>query len=396
MAQLSGPSTAVLADGQTLVSARPWTPTIANADRVLASPAHHYASQFLGFRGKSPTTEELSQVFVPDQAQRWLRVAGALGIEFAWCRDCDRPMHANDAYDIPGERHVCDDCVANYSFCSHCDERELDEDMCSAYGGDQLVCSGCLDYNYHHCDTCGYYVEDDDEDHEHDDPCHCEAPHQLFSMPNNGYGSFASDERITVATAKGQIDSRGMASLTDYVWNNILVPLVDAGHGSSITFEKARDAHMDVRAMHPEWQTKDGNFTRRLARLLYRDHAIKVPPGHLSQLGNIARQHSSEAVEYHIELTRDLNMDPSAFYHEDSCWWGSYGRSRCALKQCGGMAIRSFDHCGDVSGRAWIAPLCHNTDGGSSRRTKRRRRPTSSSTGTATCPDTRRLGCSRT
>jgi hypothetical protein len=77
----------------------------------------------------------------------------------------------------------------------------------------------------------------------------------------------------------------------------------------------------------------------------------------MSQIGTIARDHS-KPVEVEIEVTREFNESAAYFYHEDSCYWGSYYESRCALKTNGAFGLRSF-RGGAVSGRAWVMPLRH-------------------------------------
>jgi hypothetical protein len=82
----------------------------------------------------------------------------------------------------------------------------------------------------------------------------------------------------------------------------------------------------------------------------------------MSQVGNIARNHST-AVDVQIDVTRDLNQSPEAFYHDGSCWFTDYaGSSRCALKTNGGYGLRSFGTY-SVSGRAWVMPLRQDESG---------------------------------
>jgi hypothetical protein len=90
--------------------------------------------------------------------------------------------------------------------------------------------------------------------------------------------------------------------------------------------------------------------------------SYKLSDAAISAVGNLARQHSSDESSWTVEFTRDLNQPADYFYNDDSCWWGSYSASRCALKSWGGIGMRSFAesryHSGsDVSGRAWVQPL---------------------------------------
>jgi hypothetical protein len=123
-------------------------------------------------------------------------------------------------------------------------------------------------------------------------------------------------------------------------------------------------------AVGDQWQGKRGNYTRRLSREVYNTMGLKIPGALVSKIGNYAKEHSSDTSEWAVEFTRDLNLSPEDFCHEDSCWWGSYYESRCALKSWGGLGIRTFENDGyaDVpTGRAWVQPLnkdmqpTHNT-----------------------------------
>src|SRR5205807_3813691 len=97
-----------------------------------------------------------------------------------------------------------------------------------------------------------------------------------------------------------------------------------------------------VAALDPAWQTKRGNFTRRLSTAVHQRHGIKLAPEVISEVGNLARQHSSDTATWLLEFTRDLNQPPEAFYNGESCWWTSHASSRCALKSWGGLAMRSY------------------------------------------------------
>jgi hypothetical protein len=138
--------------------------------------------------------------------------------------------------------------------------------------------------------------------------------------------------------------------------------------GLRVAFWEASDAHAAagknvrkaIESVGDEWQGKRGNYPKRLASALHKV-GIKLAPATISEVGNLARQYSDDTSEYHIEFTRDLNQSAAYFYHEESCWWQSYANSRCALKNWGGLAMRTFaeadsDHY-DPSGRVFIFPL---------------------------------------
>lgn len=151
---------------------------------------------------------------------------------------------------------------------------------------------------------------------------------------------------MTVQLPRGTVDDQGMARIREalYAMSGKWTATVDV-----------------VESVGPEWQTKRGNLTRRLSSAWHKAGLGKVDAQTLSKIGNIARAHSSDDASWHVEMTRDLNQSADAFYHEDSCWWQSYFASRCALKQWGGIGMRSYEDVGDCShrpdGRVWVQPL---------------------------------------
>ncbi len=253
------------------------------------------------------------------------------------CIHCSAALWTEDAHQTADGDDVCDACCDDlYSTCYHCEQLHRHVDWVN----DEPVCSSCLDRYYEWCESCGTHV---DEGHVHD--CCCEAPHLRFTFPANGDGSIANDSRLTVTLPAGVIDDRGLTALVELL------------HGVTGSYHSARCVY----DLDHQWVTREGNFTRRLSRLLFKVHGIKLPAGVLSEVGNVARMHSSETSAWHIEFTRDLNHDAAAFYHAESCWWTDHADSRCALKACGGLGLRSYVAHGRAAdspnGRAWILPL---------------------------------------
>ena len=242
----------------------------------------------------------------------------------------------------------CEDCCSCY-VCESCSERVSDEDV--THVGDEPYCSDCLANYCSYCDTCEEWHHDDD-DHEHDD-CDCEAPFRRFSFPANGAGVIGADERLEVALPAGTVDDEGMDAIRGLLCR-------------ALPHINATTIYATMHEVGPLWQARRGNFTRRLSSALHK-HGAKLSPGVLSEVGNLARQHSSDGAKWHVEVTRAFNESADHFYHEDSCWWPTYGgnrpgsalTSRCCLKSWGGIGLRSFAD-GDTwrpAGRAWIQPL---------------------------------------
>jgi hypothetical protein len=176
----------------------------------------------------------------------------------------------------------------------------------------------------------------------------CASPQPEFTIRNEDHQPLASGTKALV-TLPGIIPAEGLDDIGAY--------LRSLGYS---------DLSYDLGPVGSEWQTRKGNFTKRLSGHAYKAHAVKLPQYVLSGVGSIARDHSQEA-SFMIEVTRRLNMSSASFGNPGSCWWDSYRRSRCALKTNGGFGLRAFGQkrtirerirgTRHVTGRAWVLPL---------------------------------------
>ena len=270
--------------------------------------------------------------------------------ELEFCGNCDDPAWDDDLRGaMGGGLQICDSCWDDWTYCDRCEERYSPNDMTEALSGSD-ICESCRSSYYSWCDDCdGWYPDEYSDDHEHSsggDGC-CTSPQPAFRIRNDSCEPLANDTKITVTLPAGTISAEGLAEIKYYLQR-----------------EGQFDLSYSVDAIGAQWQTREGNFAKRLSRHAYQAHQAKLTPDVLSQVGCIARDHST-AVDVRIEVSRDLNTSAADWYHEDSCWWGSYGESRCTLKTNGGFGIRSFsspDHH-SPSGRAWVMPLRLSEDG---------------------------------
>jgi hypothetical protein len=312
-------------------------------------------------RNRNPAARDL------DLDEEWARFAGYQREEFLqhlrdkvsdpdevdeieFCDNCSDPVW--DTSRAGNGRDICESCWEDWYTCDHCDDRFPSDDMNSTLD-EGYVCDSCLRRYYSFCDSCdGYYADEYSDDHDHNSGygCECESPAMEFTVGNGGGEPLRNDTRVTIELTSGVISTEGLQAIRDYLRDNV-----------------ADGWAIDLGALGDEWQTRTGNYAKRLSRYVYQQYQTKLTPEDLSAIGQIARNHS-ESVSVAIEVTRDLNMSPSDFYHDDSCWWacnGDYEESRCALKSNGGFALRSFNgrYDGYVSGRAWVMPLKLNEDG---------------------------------
>lgn len=288
-------------------------------------------------------------------AQLEREIADSDEVHVTWCDDCSDPVKADDANDISGGQ-VCNGCFENYASCSDCGKSVSTDNM---YGTlhDEYVCEQCANRYYSWCDECdGYYHHNYSDEHEHNGGgCDCESPAQHFTMRNDGEPVLANDTRVTVALPSGVISDEGINQIRHLlrtVTYNIGYDTVEDRDERNKWF----DFTYKIESLGSQWQTREGNYTKRLSKLAHKSGGLKITPEMLSKIGCIARDNST-AVDFQIEVTRDLNLPAEDFYHEDSCWWQSYYEGRCSLKSNGGIGMRTFDDRGRVQGRAWIMPI---------------------------------------
>lgn len=276
-------------------------------------------------------------------------------VEIVWCSDCKLPMRDDDEFTWIDDGAVCESCLdANWTSCYDCEEYSLTS-LLNTTMDDVEVCSACIHENYRWCDVCDGWYRDEYGGHEHS--CECASPAFSFTIPNDGNPPLCNDEQVEISLPAGVITEEGLYAIQDYLRRESY----EYTQYDDATCAGLNRLRYDIGTFDPNWQRKDGNFTKRLSRYAYKTFGVKIPSKILSQIGNIARDHCAGA-EYAIEVTRDLNMTAEEFGHEDSCWWGGYESSRCALKSNGGFGMRDLPH-GEVRGRAWVMPLKTKDDG---------------------------------
>lgn len=255
---------------------------------------------------------------------------------------------------------VCALDIHNCRLCFHCNQLSV---YTTHMYNNTRVCEPCRDEHWFFCDECDdWRLQVDMGQHGHnegdgeDSDCCCQVYATTFSI-KNGDGLLGNDTKTEIILPGGLISDEGTGAISDYLrlmacsYNEDGEPYLDA----------LSRIWNELEELGNRWQTKDGNYTKRLSRLAYKKHKMKIPPTVLSRVGDIARDHS-KPIDYEVAVTRELNLPPTEFWHGDSCWWQSYSSSRCALKSNGGFALRTFGedtHCGNifVSGRAWVMPL---------------------------------------
>lgn len=267
------------------------------------------------------------------------------------CNDCSDLVHTDDAHTVNGDDLVCDSCNDNYYECDSCNERIHGDYTCTV-GYDGTACESCRDNYYSFCDGCGEYYSNDDGPCCSRD-CDCVAPGQSFVFPiEGGASSIRNDERYAISLAAGVISAEALEKIQRLIRDagrKIFNEARAAGPASDEDYTAARGLYYAydyvagnfADSIGPEWQGRRGNFTKRLSRFAYNAKKISLPPTLISEIGNVARAQSN-GTDVSVEMTRDLNQSPEDFFHSESCWWTDYSESRCALKNNGGIGMRTF------------------------------------------------------
>ena len=99
-----------------------------------------------------------------------------------------------------------------------------------------------------------------------------------------------------------------------------------------------------------------GTFPKRVGKFYYKHQRLNCPPSFLTEIGNIARQHTEENPLYRFEFVDRFDWKAGDYGDSGSCFWGGNEGARDVIADNGGYAIRFYDSDDNGIGRAWIAP----------------------------------------
>lgn len=284
------------------------------------------------------------------------------------CVVCHAPHWEDDTARDVEDRPVCDSCQDDLTVCEGCDQFSVSPYFISVWMySDRPFCQNCASNLLSYCSDCDeYYFNEDRGDHDHERFCEC-APMPLeFRVPGNSHGPLEQDERLLVQFPEGMVSEEALEYVISILWSHQYAGLQYAADGytrvpDAPTYQDMRDV---VEGLDRVWQTRRGNFTKRLSSALYKAHKVTLNDGVLSRVGSAIRDMGGATTSWYVEFTRDLNQGPACFYHEDSCWFGGENQSLCALKHWGGFAMRSYSsedqHQDRPDGRCWVQPLDEN------------------------------------
>jgi hypothetical protein len=289
--------------------------------------------------------------------------------DLSMCGDCERATFTEDGTSIDdGDRYVCQRCLENNYFdCADCGNYSSNDNEISIehFGS---ICRNCYENGeYSQCDRCGNHFHNENtvyDDNTERTYCEAHAPrsgckptHLKFEFPALclPQQSVQNDEIVEVSVAHGDVGAQGIAQIVQHIqiktsgkWGNYGVSCSEI-HDDSI--------------MDTLWQTREGNFPKRLAKHLLIEHHLKLTDELMAEVGNIAKQHTTKPGKHYLSITRDINQDPGEFVNDGSCWWGSESNSRCTFKAMWGFGVRTWstpggrDDGGYPVSRAWLIGL---------------------------------------
>lgn len=172
---------------------------------------------------------------------------------------------------------------------------------------------------------------------------------------------FHLNERFTITLPQGAISDEGMRLINQYVISqNIQSELWKASNPD--------DKRQFLPVLPENWAWNwlvtgrgeyVGTFPKRVSKFYWQAHQLKCPTAFIQEIGNLARQHSSDNVSYDFEFVDKLDWKSGDYGDEDSCFWGSRETARQILVENNALAMRFYKE-GKGHARAWIAQLGDN------------------------------------
>ena len=99
-----------------------------------------------------------------------------------------------------------------------------------------------------------------------------------------------------------------------------------------------------------------GTFPKRLSKFYFQEHGIKCPTSFVQELGNLARQHSSEQITFTFDFNNRFDWEAGDYGDNNSCYFTDRRAALGMLRDNDALAIRFYE--GDKGiGRAWVAKL---------------------------------------
>lgn len=162
------------------------------------------------------------------------------------------------------------------------------------------------------------------------------------------FASVPCGKRFTIKTPDGEIAEYGICLTKSYLKLQGLPPLPE-------DFEWI-------------WVTRRGTLPKRVQSFYHKQHAVRLTPEQVSELGNVARAHcGSASKEYTLDFTNRITWEAGEFGDYGSCYWGNNAQAKDMLHENGAFAVRGWkskkpddDQSFDGYARAWLVPIGQN------------------------------------
>jgi len=102
-----------------------------------------------------------------------------------------------------------------------------------------------------------------------------------------------------------------------------------------------------------------GALPKRVGKYAYQELGVKLTAKQLSEIGNLAAQHSVRNETYFCAIVDDFDWSDGDFGDGGSCYWGGNAGALDMLKDNGGRAILFWRDEAHTTGfaRAWVVPF---------------------------------------
>lgn len=171
---------------------------------------------------------------------------------------------------------------------------------------------------------------------------------------------FQAGVQYTFTTPQGTISETGIRLIEEYISRQ--TPRVSE---SWIAVNEAVTIPFSLPLLPEDWKYTwivtgkapyVGTFPKRISKFYYKNFGIKCPTEFLTNIGNIARTHSSEQKTYSFDFTNEFDWESGDFGDGGSCYFGGRSGARQMISEADGLAVRFFDSNGNGLARAWILP----------------------------------------
>lgn len=240
------------------------------------------------------------------------------------CQICESPfIRANGRRIGRTDQYVCRTCTPRLSHCRSCGGRFLPGSLRAAADGTEH-CEECLKRYIPRGSLC--------------------LPRTLEFVVKNydGEHEFCSEKVHRIEMGSGFVDAEGIMSIQKLLANHRLPYIFPPDFDWSTV-------------------TKQGRVTTRIAKWMKENAEKKLPKELISEIGNLAAQHTCRDTQFNVLFTSDVNgRTPSWYLNSNSCWWQSSSFSRCAFKEWSGfcIAIMPDDDPSKIPlGRCWAMPM---------------------------------------